>query len=291
MKYENKGFFFLGNNFYTIAAIFAIILILLIPLGGCGDSVFEGISDDGSYEAKLEEARIALDDADYTKAIHLLEQLNAEDPNNQEVRQYLSNAYSGQGGLDTYAFLETIDDLEEEGKSGSIDMIGKVVGSDDGTLSSQEVTAKIGNMDDAIALMDNLIVARGLSGVERSVQTNDDRIVQRGLLGITRIVLLIGDLIIEQLGLLEVVMTEDGIQLIYADEEPDFDGIFDDLIHDKLADDIFTVAEAIDVIEEISGSDNDLHEDFDDFLNDIDADRNNRITQLEIEDYLRDIIN
>jgi hypothetical protein len=268
-----------------------MILMLLFTVTGCGENVFEGVANDDSLDAQLEEAKIALDDSNYSKAIELLEKLNSKKPNNQEVSQYLSNAYSGMAGLDTYDFLKTIDDLDEKGQSGSLDMIGKVLGDDEGSISANQVDYKLLYMDDAIYVMDDLIVARWIGGIERSALSNDDRLVQRGLLGLTRIVLLIGDLIIDQLGLQEMILTEEGIKVIYEDENPDFEGIFNSIIEEKFADDIVAIAEAIAVIEDLSGSDNDLHEDFTEFMNQLDGDRNRRINRAELETYLQNIIN
>ena len=102
--------------------------MLLLVSHGCGDSALESLSDDSSFEAQLEEARIAIDDANYENAVRILEGLNDAYPDNKIVQQYLSNAYAGLGGLDTTDFLKTIDQLDDSGLSGSIDMIGKVIG-------------------------------------------------------------------------------------------------------------------------------------------------------------------
>ncbi len=268
-----------------------ISVALIFSFCGCDDSVFEDVSADDTYESRIEEAKMALDDSDFSRAADILEALEAEYPNNDEVKQYLSNAYSGLAGLDTYDLLETIDTLDEAGQSGSIDMISTVLGDDDGRLSEAQITKKLGYLNDAIASMDQTITASIQSDFSTMNLSEDDRIVQRGLLALSRIVLLLGDMIIDQLSITEVVLTEAGIRVHYADQEPDFDDIFNDVIEQTMAEDIQAIEDAIEAIKDMTGTDNDLHEDFETFMNDLDVDGNRIIDQAEIESYLLSIIN
>lgn len=252
-------------------------MAMIISLCGCGDSAFEGVSDDDSFEAQMEEAKIALDDSDFSRAATILEAMEAEYPDNQDVKQYLSNAYAGLAGLDTYNLLETMDRLNDAGQSGSIDMIGCVLGDANGLMSATDVTIKLDLLDDAIVYIDQTL-------------SKDDCVVQRGILAKSRLVLLIAAMIIDQLGLEEVTMTEAGIQTHYADQDPNFDGIFNTDIQQKMTEDIQAIEDAISVITDLTGSDNDLYEDFDIFMNDLDPDGNRIIDQAEIEAYLLSII-
>ncbi len=268
-----------------------LLVMVLFLLNGCGDSILEGVSDDGTFEALLEDAMIALDEADYFKAVGILEALNDSHPENKQVIQYFSNAYAGLGGLNTFAFLETIEDLNKQGRSGSIDMIGRVLGEADGRLSEKQVAEKLGYMDQSIGLMDEIVGGQGSATIQTLQLHEDDLTVQRGLLGISRIVLLIADMIIDQLGIQEVFMTEDGIKVMYANEEPDFDGIYNTMIAEKLDEDIAAIDDAIFAIKGLSGSDNDLYKDFELFMNELDQDEDRRISRVELESYLQAIIN
>ena len=53
--------------------VFIGLACLLI---GCDGNLLEGISDDDSYEAKLEEGLMALDDEDYDKAVNRLRRID-----------------------------------------------------------------------------------------------------------------------------------------------------------------------------------------------------------------------
>ncbi len=279
-----------GNNAFCL---FMVLLsaALLLSFYGCGESAFESLSSDDTFEAQMEEAKIALDDADYTRAIEILERLESQHPDNLEVKQYLSNAYAGLAGLDTYDLLATIDELDEEGKNGSIDMISTVLGDAEGRLSKIEVGEKLSLLDDAIEYMQLTLPSGVQADVFIAASSTDDRIVQRGILAMSRIVLLMADMVLDQLGITEVVMTEAGIRIHYAHQDPDFDGLFNNEIALKLAADIQAIDNAISALAQLSGSDNDLHEDFTKFMNDLDRDGNLVIDQSEIEMYLIDIRN
>lgn len=273
----------------TTHFIFMPMLMVFLVIG-CSDSALESFSDENTFEAQMEEAQIALDDADYIGAVEILESMAVDYPDNQTVKQYLSNAYAGLGGLDTYDFLATIDELNDKGRSGSIDMVGSVLGDSNGTLSETQIVDKLSNMDRAIEIMGELIDGQGSATVQALQFPDGDRIVQRGLLGISRIVLLMADMIIDQLRVEEVVMTEDGLQGMYANNTPDFEGIYDSIISDKLAGDIAGIALAVAAIYEIYGIDNDLYDDFKLFLDDLDKDGNRRVSQEELESYLHEVI-
>ena len=264
---------------------------LLLSFYGCGESAFEDLSSDDTFEAQIEEAKIALDDTDYTRTIEILEGMENQYPDNMEVKQYLSNAYAGLAGLDTYDLLATIAKLDEEGQNGSIDMIGTVLGDENGRLSEIEVDEKLVLLDDAIDYMQQTLATSAQADVFIATSSGDDRTVQRGILAISRIVLLMADMILDQLGITEVMMTEADIRIYYAHQDPDFDGIFNNEIALKLAEDILAIDNAISAIAKLSGSDNDLYEDFTKFMNDLDHDGNLVIDQLEIEMYLIDIRN
>ena len=78
-------------------------MLVILAVMGCGDdnSILEGLADDGSREARIEESRIALDQGDYSRALEILLILRDKYPDDQMILQYLSNAYAGLAGLDT----------------------------------------------------------------------------------------------------------------------------------------------------------------------------------------------
>jgi hypothetical protein len=99
--------------------LFGIAAVLLISAGG-----FLVSCDNGdSFSARLEDARIALDEGNYDLAKSILESL----PQTEAVLEYLSNAIAGGDlNIDTFNIIITMDELDDEGSQGSIDIIGKL---------------------------------------------------------------------------------------------------------------------------------------------------------------------
>lgn len=260
-----------------------LFLCAFFLFSGCSGNVFEGVSDDDSDDAKLEEARMALDDGEYSKAAQLLNDLLDGNPTDPQALVYLSHAYAGLAGLDTLDLLTIIDELDESGDSGSIDMVGLVLGDEDGDITAAEVDAKLQHLNDAI---DNLeqIEANGGS-------LSDDETVQRGVLAVVRTAMVLADIILADQGSGSggsIRLTEDGIDALYNDR-PDFD---DDVSSDQLdylSDDIESIQEAVGVLNEM-GSDNDLSEDFNEFENDLNPDGNSIITTDEVEGYVESLV-
>jgi tetratricopeptide (TPR) repeat protein len=257
--------------------IWCIAIFFIIT--GCGNNVLEGVSDDDSDDAKLEEARMALDDAHYSRAVQLLNELLDGDPTDPRALAYLSNAYAGLAGLDTLDLLTIIDELDESGESGSIDMAGLVLGDDQGDVTAADVLDKLANLNEAIDSLEQ-IEANGES-------LSDDETVQRSVLAIARMTMVIADVVLSDQGAAEgesVRMTEAGLGALY-DGEPDFDGDISDEQLGYLADDIERIQDGITVLDDM-GSDNDLSEDFDEFEQDINPDRNTIISVEELETYV-----
>lgn len=94
------------------------ILALLLFLSGCSnDSAFEGISDDSSHTAVIEEAAIAVDDRNYTSAINLLAEVYNTTSPDPRVTRLLSSAHMGRAGVDfvsliSFAGLEEREDFD-----------------------------------------------------------------------------------------------------------------------------------------------------------------------------------
>ncbi len=86
---------------------------VLLLLAGCAEeSLFEGIADDQSPQAKRERAQEALDKSDCQTAITLFTELQAEDPNNVGSRLDLSGAYLCQSGFSVQGFLKVASDFQ-----------------------------------------------------------------------------------------------------------------------------------------------------------------------------------
>lgn len=256
--------------------VFIGLACLLI---GCDGNLLEGISDDDSYEAKLEEGLMALDDEDYDKAVDLFANLRSKYPNKEEVCAYLSNAYAGLAGIDTFNLLDTISELEDTGDEGSIDMIGLLLGNADGLLDQQGVDSKMDLLSSAQAAIDTCI----------DTPDTDER-VQAGLLGLGDVALIIANIVLADLGLDSVELTEEGLDALY-DSFPDIDQT--DISDEDLArlnDSLDDIADSVDALEEILGTDeeNDLSESFDEFLMDLDPARDG-VDRDDIELYINNL--
>jgi len=251
----------------------------IFALAGCEGNMSEGLADDSSYEARLEEAMIALDDRDYARAKSILTELNADYPNDPTILQYLSNALAGLAGIDTLNLLEIIEAINEDHDAGSIDMIGQILGDANGVLTANEIEEDLNNINAAIAAL----------GAISEANRTDDQTVQLGLFSLSRAVLTIADIIAEDTGEQSITLTEEGISALYP-TEPEFSDVL--TINDSrlttLSEDTQNINNSIDSITSISGedSDNDLSENFGDFSDDIDTDGEEGISIADLEDFI-----
>jgi hypothetical protein len=253
--------------------------VFSVALFGCSGNTFEGISDDDSFEARLETARMNIDDEEYQEAINTLNDLQEEQPDNDDVTRYLSNAHAGLAGLNTFDLLEVIDDLDESGNSGSIDMVGLVLGDSDGVLMAEEVSDKLDNLTEAIDQLNTI------------EDPTDDHVVQIGLLSVSRIGMTLAKIISNDTGNASLTLTEEGIESEY-DTKPEFeDGDVSDEDLENLTNDIRNVGEAIAVMTESYSYDNELNEDFLEFKNDFDQNDDDTIDVQELENYIESLLN
>ncbi len=84
-----------------------ITALLLMAIVGCDSNTLEPLADDSSREATLEEARMALDDGNYDKAINALS--GYKESTDPVIAGILSSAHMGKAGLDLTYLLENID--------------------------------------------------------------------------------------------------------------------------------------------------------------------------------------
>ena len=261
--------------------VFIGLACLLIS---CDGNLLEGISDDDSYEAKLEEGLMALDDEDYDKAVDIFKRLKSDYPNKEEVCVYLSNAYAGLTGIDTFNLLDTISELEDTGDEGSIDMIGLLLGNADGFITPEAMRTKSTYLEIAQSTLDDCIGYDNL---------DTDESVQAGLVGLGNAALFIANLVItEQDNNEPIELTEEYLDGLYAGI-PDFD---DSISVDDLNISLNLIKDAVDSLEEILGDveDNDLSDSFEEFLKELDPDwvigEEVNVTIPKIEDYIGTLV-
>lgn len=237
-----------------------------------------GCDNGDSYEARLEDARIALDDGDYALARSILDSL----PQTEEVLQYKSNAIAGgELNLDTLNIIVTMEELDDEGDAGSIDMVGKIVAGDDDQLTGDEIDSKLAAADEAIGIFEDIAAMKGTT-TKGTADLSDNQKLQLGLLSIVRIVLTLADLICDEINGEPVTMTEAWIRDNYTDfqdispTQEQLDRINLDLDYIELTIDIFADS-------------NDLKDDFENFMNDIDGNGDGTVSTAELNAYLAEM--
>lgn len=106
--------------------LFLSLLFSFISLG-C-ENIFEDMADDSTEEARLEEARMALDKGDYTTAVNIfldLCGLSAADPTSgtptcdNATISLLASAYMGRAGLDLIKIIDTAAQTGSTGPNGT----------------------------------------------------------------------------------------------------------------------------------------------------------------------------
>lgn len=247
-----------------------------------------GCDSNSSYEAKLEDARIALDEGNYDRAKSILATL----PRTAKVLEYMSNAIAGGDlNLDTLKIISTLEDLDDEGNTGSIDMIGRIIGGADNQLTCDEITDKIVSATEAIELFKE--IAELMGGEVQDL--SDNQKTQLGLLSITRTVLTLAHRICIKTGG-PVIMTEAwihdnrdaregwaGFTPLITDQEWDDDVDEVDVRADvaRINEDILFIGYTIDVF----ADSNDMKDDFEEFKNELTSGDNN-VSYGDLNDYI-----
>jgi hypothetical protein len=136
-------------------SVLAVILVLGF-LGGACDNAFDSFGDKGSRDAKLEEARIALDEGDFTTAVALLEPLSDQYPGDTEISRSLASAYAGRGGLNFFDLAARAQEAQNNG-SAQGNTIGELVSAFPHPVTGDNIS----DLSTAIALMENISSSSG----------------------------------------------------------------------------------------------------------------------------------
>jgi hypothetical protein len=246
-----------------------------------------GCDNNSSVEAKLEDARIALDDGNYALAKSILATL----PRTAMVLEYMSNAIAGGAlNLDTLNIISTLEDLDDEGNVGSIDMIGRIIGDENNQLTCQQISDKILSATEAIELFKDIAELKG-GGVQ---DLSDNQKTQLGLLSITRVVLILAHRICIKTGG-PVIMTEAWIQGNRAERE-NWAGFTPLITDQEWADDEESVQANVALINEdlvfigytidVFADSNDMKDDFQEFKNELDSNMDGNVTYVELNTYI-----
>ena len=297
--------------FFCTITLSSVILFFLF-FTGCNSN--ESLSDDSTKEAKTEKGLMALDDSDYSKAEKIFLDLMNGYPEDDKIKAYYSSSLAGLAGLDTFNLMETLDDLNDDSsREDTLEIVGRTItnqpGENDPVIQSEDIDKKISYFEKAL---DALIKISGTSYSElisnknitskkpqaavfpetALAKLNDDEKVQLGLISIHHAVLVISDMVVENLSLTQITLTEAGIRNLYG-SSADFSNIqtyiSDNDLLEKLSLDIELIDYAVDSIVNLMGSpqeDNDIKDQFEEFKNLLDMNQDLDITMNELEAYI-----
>jgi hypothetical protein len=160
------------SNRAWIKALF-LILVVVGSATGCGDNVFEGLTDGGGTAGKIESARIALDSRDYTSAITILEGLCGTDISNPtcdaETRTLLASAYSGRAGLDVI-------NLISKASAGSFTSFGTF-----STLLPNPTDNSKSDIGNAVTLLSGIATRTAAQSLQMAVVATADIVITLGV--------------------------------------------------------------------------------------------------------------
>lgn len=141
--------------FLRIALVVSLIFSVMVFGMGC--------EDDETDESNLEEAKIALDDREYDRAIELLEGMTGK-----EALEVLADAYAGRVGIETFEFLSQLEELSFDGVEESVELVRGMMGyAADHAFLCTEIAEMLSDLDKASdALLESV------AGNEAALTTN-----------------------------------------------------------------------------------------------------------------------
>ncbi len=176
-------------------------VIALLLLSACSnDSILEGVSENSSRDAKLEDAYLALDGRDYDTAIFELSSMYNTTGLDPVIGRMLASAYMGKAGIDTTLMMENVSGVST---ATSFDVVASLIDSEYVIVNKDEryldgnATAGIteeGDYTYEIDLMGTLNKAREifLAMDQRGLATADDRI-QLGIASAAHFIMVVGN--------------------------------------------------------------------------------------------------
>lgn len=146
---------------------------------GCGGkSVFESMADDSTDEAKLEKARIALDEGAFADAVEILADLCGTDVTaprcNPEIVSLYASAFAGRAGLDVFDLIQEAADQPATSGSASYTLFSRHFSSPD--------SVDVGDMGAAVSLLTSIASRTPDQGLQLALVATSDLVVFLGSL-------------------------------------------------------------------------------------------------------------
>ena len=238
-----------GNAHWMV--VLCVVVCLCMGAFGCDDT--------SSDAAKLEDARIAIDNGQYDRALDILSAMGGK-----EVLELQASAYAGKSGINTFDILGELDDDDESNTSG-LEIVGKMLGTGEENVLLQN---QIGDKKKYLnAAKDHLLD----SVPDRNPESLDkDGKTQLAIFGLSDTALIIGDILCSAYGRDSVVLTKTWLEANIESIDDDYSEINPtsgpDGQLDKIGENIEHMGVAISAFEE---DDNDLKDEFSEFKADI----------------------
>lgn len=260
--------------------IYLLWLVFLLSICGC--NALESLSDDSSDAARLEEARMALNDGNYQSAIDILGP--GYDPlhPDPEAGRILASSYMGKAGFDLTYILENSGNSE----TSSFDVIASALSlditddplrpsSEQAVMEAEAATARYLSYTSANTFIICLEEARGYLGNLVVIYGNEDDTVQLGMVSAAHFILKTG---LEAADLMDTNVPinkaayraifpehdETGWNILLSSLAANIDS--DDELVQALRDDLTDVDSAVAVLIARMGSDEEIADKFSDFL-------------------------
>ncbi|HOS96982.1 MAG TPA: hypothetical protein PLR71_11500 [Deltaproteobacteria bacterium] len=270
---------------------FILIIVMGALLSGCESNTLGTIADDSGTDADIAEARMALDDGNYDKAISLVEDdYNTASPD-MEIASILASAYMGKAGLDLTYALENIGDSErgnfdtiasalslvviDQGYPASAQLAGsKAVPDASGAwyITQSSIDELLGYLEQAQDVLMVLIH----NAEDRGLVPDDDATVQLGLASALHFIMEVGFVVSDVLDS-NVPINQKAYQEVFP-EDTDWTALLDETTvyletHPEdltaLKTDLLSMYGAVQTLTENIGRDEDITEELDGFICDL----------------------
>ena len=269
----------------------SLIIGIFLFLQGCGDTnLFEGMADDSSEAARLEQVKQDLNAGNFDNVIAYLETKLLTDLTEQETR-YLASAYVGKAGFDALTLIEKITEEDDTGGDTEIfSFIADIFDEDaDGEILRSEVVNE-GDPNNPLGKLDYIDSAIEVLDPDINSQSEDS--LQRGVYAAVHAVLTISLAVSDQYdGYSDpddpILLTDEDLQEVCGDSvDLDDDVILQDRL-DDLNRDLAIVQSTVNDLETGDDEeDNDVGLELDEFLTNIGYSEADPVTGDKLENYL-----
>jgi len=163
-------------------------------LSACSnDSVFEGVSENTGYDAKIEEAAMDLDNGNYDKVITDLSVVYNTTNLRPEAGRLLASAYMGKAWVDTTYFVENSPDSDMD----IFDILASVISSPEVVLADTDDDEVLERYIEGTVMPDRLgSISRAieiLESLERNGAATVDDLIQLGIASSVHFIMYLGN--------------------------------------------------------------------------------------------------